>query len=114
MHRLKGASITPCFDCTDVSVEPVDQACPDGQWHSGVDLAAAYGTAVYAALPGIVRVIDDVGGFGLHVIVDRDSHLSMVYGHLSAVDVSSGQLLDTGARIGAVGSSGNSTGPHLH
>jgi len=111
---VHGAAVTQGFGCTDVILEPVNTSCPGGHWHSGVDLAAASGTPVYSSVPGVVRVIDDGRGYGLHVIIDHDSHLSVLYGHLSAVDVSSGEIVGTGDRIGAVGSSGNSTGPHLH
>ena len=109
-----GAHISQGFGCTDVSIEPVDPACPGGHWHSGIDLAAPYGTPVYATLGGVVQVIVSPFGYGLHIIIDHGDGLTSLYGHLSAVDVSSGQIVDTGQFIGAVGTSGNSTGPHLH
>jgi murein DD-endopeptidase MepM/ murein hydrolase activator NlpD len=109
-----GAHISQGFGCTDVSIEPVDPSCPGGHFHSGIDLAAAPGTPVYATLGGTVLVIISPGGFGLHIVIQHGDGLQSLYGHLSAVDVSSGQVVVTGQLIGAVGSTGNSTGPHLH
>ncbi len=111
---VRGAVITQGFGCTDVSVEPVDPACPGGHWHSGIDLAAPRGTPVSATLPGVVQVVLSPGGYGLHIVIDHGGGLSSLYGHLSAVTVISGQYVLGGEVIGAVGSSGNSTGPHLH
>jgi len=102
------------FGCTSFSFEPVDSACPGGHWHSGVDLAAARGTPVMAALPGIATVIVSVTGYGLHVIVDHGGGLSSLYGHLDTVLVVSGDHVAAGEVIGTVGSTGNATGPHLH
>ena len=111
---VKGASMSQGFGCTNVSIEPVDTACPGGHWHSGIDLAAPTGTPVVATAAGIAHVIDSPTGFGLHVVIDHGGGLQSLYGHLSAVDVLEGQAVSGGQLIGAVGSTGNSSGSHLH
>ena len=109
-----GASISQGFGCTSVTIEPVDTACPGGHWHSGIDLAAATGTPVVATAAGIAHVIASAIGFGLHIVIDHGGGVQSLYGHLSAVDVVDGQPVSGGQLIGAVGSTGNSTGSHLH
>jgi murein DD-endopeptidase MepM/ murein hydrolase activator NlpD len=87
-----------------------------GGWrqHSGVDLAAATGTPVTAPSPGVVVAAQWWGGYGLFVAIDHGKGMQTRYGHLSAVSVAPGQQVKTGQVIGYVGSTGNSTGPHLH
>jgi murein DD-endopeptidase MepM/ murein hydrolase activator NlpD len=102
------------FGCTNFSLEPVDLACPEHHWHSGIDLAAARGTPVMATLPGIATVILSATGYGLHVIIDHGGGLSSLYGHLDTVLIASGEYVTGGEVIGTVGSTGNATGPHLH
>ncbi|MBV9101636.1 MAG: M23 family metallopeptidase [Candidatus Dormibacteraeota bacterium] len=114
VRPVDGARITQAFGCTSFALEPADVHCPGGHRHSGVDLAAAMGTPVRATLGGVAQVVVDATGFGLHVIIDHGGGLSSLYGHLSSVAVSSGDVVAAGQVIGAVGSSGNSTGPHLH
>ncbi|HYL72430.1 MAG TPA: M23 family metallopeptidase [Candidatus Dormibacteraeota bacterium] len=111
---LSGARLTQGFGCTSFALEPVDPHCPGGHWHSGVDLAAAAGTPVCATLDGVARVFITATGYGLYVVIDHGGGLSSLYAHLSSVAVSSGGVVATGQVIGSVGSSGNSTGPHLH
>ena len=102
------------FGCTSFSLEPVDLACPERHWHSGIDLAAARGTPVMATLPGVATVILSATGYGLHVVIDHGGGLSSIYGHLDTVTIASGEYVIGGAVIGTVGSSGNASGPHLH
>lgn len=75
-----------------------------------------YGAPVVAAAPGVVTVAAtvDKGGYGKWVLIDHGNDESTIYGHLSAVIVKVGQRVDQGTQIGNVGSTGNSTGPHLH
>lgn len=106
--------ISQGFGCTSFTHEPVDLACPQRHWHSGIDLAAARGTPVMATLPGIATVILSATGYGLHVVIEHGGGLSSLYGHLETVTIASGEYVGGGAVIGTVGSSGNATGPHLH
>jgi murein DD-endopeptidase MepM/ murein hydrolase activator NlpD len=111
---VKGATISQGFGCTPVSIEPYDPSCPTRHFHSGIDLAAGPGTTIYAAAPGKVQVFASATGFGLHVIIDHGNGLQSLYGHMSAVSVADGSYVSAGDVIGSVGSTGNSTGPHLH
>jgi murein DD-endopeptidase MepM/ murein hydrolase activator NlpD len=111
---LPGAAITQRFGCTALAIEPPSRLCPGGHFHSGVDLAAAQGTPVRVTLAGVTHVVVSATGYGLHVIVDHGNGLSSLYAHLSAVAVADGETVQAGQVIGAVGSTGNSTGPHLH
>lgn len=82
--------------------------------HAGVDIAAGYGGTIRAAASGLVVYAGYRGGYGNAVIIDHGSGLSTLYGHCSRLFVSSGQTVRQGQSIGAVGSTGLSTGPHLH
>jgi murein DD-endopeptidase MepM/ murein hydrolase activator NlpD len=82
--------------------------------HAGQDLAAPAGTPVLAATAGTVDTAGWTDGYGNYVCVDRDPHFKTCYGHLEQIDVAVGQTLSAGQGIGLEGSTGNSTGPHLH
>ena len=82
--------------------------------HSGVDLREEWGTPVHATAAGVVTTAGPSGGYGNMVEVDHGGGLSTRYGHLSAISVSPGQQVSPGAVLGRVGSTGRSTGPHLH
>jgi murein DD-endopeptidase MepM/ murein hydrolase activator NlpD len=82
--------------------------------HSGVDLREEWGTQVHVTAAGVVTVAGPSGGYGNMVEVDHGGGLSTRYGHLSAISVSPGQQVSPGAVLGRVGSTGRSTGPHLH
>ena len=84
------------------------------EYHEGQDIDAAYGTPVLAAATGRVIIAGWQRGYGNVVYVDHGSGLSTRYGHLSEIDVSVGQTVTRGQTIGLVGSTGRSTGPHLH
>nr|WP_223299833.1 LysM peptidoglycan-binding domain-containing M23 family metallopeptidase [Meiothermus taiwanensis] len=85
------------------------------RFHTGIDLAAPAGTPVYAARAG---QIDTAGwsryGYGLHVIINHGGAQETLYAHMSRIVVRPGQWVDRGDLIGYVGSTGWSTGPHLH
>jgi murein DD-endopeptidase MepM/ murein hydrolase activator NlpD len=83
-------------------------------FHPGVDLDATSGTPIHAAGAGIVVVAGDCGGYGNCVVIDHGSSLATLYGHQSGVLVQVGEHVDAGQTIGLVGSTGMSTGPHLH
>ena len=83
--------------------------------HEGVDIAAPTGTGVMVAAEGqVLRTGYDAGGYGRFIEVRHPNGMSTLYGHLSRVDVASGDAVGSGQRIGLVGSTGRSTGPHLH
>ncbi len=82
--------------------------------HNGVDLDGNTGDRVRAARSGEVILAGERGGFGNTIVIYHGLGYSTLYGHLSRVEVSVGQNVASGDRIGAVGSTGWSTGPHLH
>ncbi|WP_225885410.1 M23 family metallopeptidase [Leptolyngbya sp. KIOST-1] len=85
------------------------------RFHAGVDLAAPMGTPVLATRSGRVSVSDFLGGYGLTVILRHgDGSLESRYAHLSQLAVKAGEWVEQGEVIGLVGSTGASTGPHLH
>lgn len=83
-------------------------------FHSGVDFALATGSAVRAAAGGRVRFAGTRGAYGKLVEIDHGNRLVTRYAHLSRLDVRKGEVVTPEQRIGAVGSTGRSTGPHLH
>ena len=87
-----------------------------GYWklHTGTDIAASSGANVVAAASGKVIMADWYGGYGNCVMIDHGSGIVTLYGHLSGYNCYSGQEVSRGELIGFVGSTGNSTGPHLH
>lgn len=82
--------------------------------HTGLDFPAAQGTPVVAANAGKVAEAGWAGAYGMTVVIDHGAGIKTRYAHLSATNVGVGQPVVAGASIGAVGSTGNSTGPHLH
>ena len=87
----------------------------DRRFHTGLDLGAPYGTPVLSAMAGRVVQAGEMGGYGLAVIVQAASgQQENLYGHLSAIAVKPGDQVAQGGILGLVGSTGNSTGPHLH
>ena len=83
-------------------------------FHRGVDLAAAVGTPVRAALDGRVVVVGSDPVLGNYILIRHQISYSSLYGHLSQIWVTRGDTVTRGQRIGAVGNTGKSTGPHLH
>ena len=84
------------------------------QFHNGVDLAANSGTAIYAAYNGEVVAATYSGSMGNYVMINHGDDLYTIYMHASALYVSKGDVVTKGQKIAAVGSTGRSTGPHLH
>ncbi len=82
--------------------------------HTGTDIGASYGAAIVAANSGTVTLAGWNSGYGNCVIIDHGGGRATLYAHMSAFSVSKGQKVSKGQRIGSVGSTGNSTGPHLH
>ena len=85
------------------------------QEHTGLDMAASMGTPIYAAAPGIVSWVRPGNkGYGNYVMIIHDNGLSTLYGHMSAFATTQDKYVSRGELIGYVGSTGFSTGPHLH
>ncbi|ROR91833.1 M23 family metallopeptidase [Nocardioides aurantiacus] len=82
--------------------------------HTGLDLAAPEGTAIRSIAAGTVQEAGSAGAYGNRTIVRTDDGLDVWYCHQSRIDVDAGDRVTAGQRIGAVGSTGNVTGPHLH
>ena len=82
--------------------------------HSGIDLAAPMGTPIYATADGMVGRAQWQGGYGLFVEMEHGGGLQTRFGHMSRMNVAAGQQVRKGDLIGYVGSTGQSTGPHLH
>ena len=85
-----------------------------GTMHAGVDLAGPTGTPIMAVRAGTVTQAGWYGGYGYAVIIDHGNGVSTLYGHNSRVLVRKGQRVGTGQRVSLMGSTGHSTGPHLH
>jgi LysM repeat protein len=86
-----------------------------GRWHNGVDIARAQGTPIYAADSGFVTFAGwHNSGYGNVVVIDHQNGYRTYYAHLSTYYVSAGQSVAKGSLIAAMGSTGNSTGAHLH
>jgi murein DD-endopeptidase MepM/ murein hydrolase activator NlpD len=84
------------------------------RFHGGLDLAAPMGTDVYAAGEGTVIECGENAVYGKFVLIRHDDVWTSLYGHLSAIGVKQGEKIDRGKTLGKVGSTGQSTGPHLH
>ncbi len=85
--------------------------------HTGVDLSAKTGTPIYATGDGVVKVAgrsDDLGGYGIAVLIDHGYGYQSLYAHMSEVKVRQGQSVKRGELLGLVGSTGLASGPHCH
>lgn len=91
----------------------------DGRWypdnfHYGIDLAGPIGTPIYAAEDGVITKAEWYGGYGNLIIIDHGNGMTTRYGHLDSITVSVGQRVSRGSYIGPMGTTGNSSGSHLH
>jgi murein DD-endopeptidase MepM/ murein hydrolase activator NlpD len=110
---MRGAQITQPFGPTSFVLEP--PLGPYPHFHTGIDIAAAFGAPVFASGDGIVVAVAHTWtGYGNYVIVAHGSGVLTLYGHLYETDVTPGARVVRGQQIGREGSSGYSTGPHLH
>ncbi|WP_229715816.1 M23 family metallopeptidase [Mangrovihabitans endophyticus] len=85
-----------------------------GRLHAGVDIAAADRTPIHAAGAGVVVAAGEAEGYGIAVLIDHGNGYLTHYGHMSAVTVAEGDRVEPGTPVGYEGSTGHSTGPHLH
>ena len=92
----------------------IDPFSGEGAHHTGADIIAPTGTAVWATGDGVVTMAEWSGGYGRLVIVDHGSGIHTYYAHLSKISVLPGQEIRQGEPVGLVGSSGRVTAPHLH
>ena len=107
------ATISQPFGPSSFWFEPPYGAYP--HFHTGIDLVEPFGSPVFTADDGIVALVGTSGsGYGNYVIVAHSGGLDTLYGHLSTALVSVGQAVTQGTPVGLEGSSGNSTGAHLH
>ncbi|MFN0027878.1 MAG: peptidoglycan DD-metalloendopeptidase family protein, partial [Acidimicrobiales bacterium] len=121
-------SARPSFDARSASgfIVPTDGEITSGfgyrvhpilgysRFHAGIDIGASEGTTVWASKEGEVILAGWNGGYGNCVIIAHEGGMATLYGHMSELAVSEGQVVEQGETIGWVGSTGASTGPHLH
>lgn len=85
-----------------------------GRRHNGIDIGADMNTEIYAADSGTVTYAGEMSGYGNYVVIDHGNGFETAYAHCSSISVSAGDTVLKGQVIAHVGSTGNSTGPHLH
>ncbi|MBZ9963119.1 M23 family metallopeptidase [Mesorhizobium sp. BR1-1-2] len=113
-RRLPLANPAPGHSVTSPFGVRTDPILGTAALHSGMDFRAPIGMAAKVTAPGVVTKAGWNGGYGRMVEVDHGNGFATRYGHLSEIDVTVGEKVDAGAVIGKTGSSGRSTGPHLH
>lgn len=86
----------------------------EGEFHKGVDISAAYGTPIHATADGVVTMAGMANGYGREVVIDHGGGVVTTYAHMSGFHVSVGQQVLRGEVIGYVGTSGRTTGAHVH
>jgi murein DD-endopeptidase MepM/ murein hydrolase activator NlpD len=84
------------------------------EMHNGIDFRGPIGTPIYSTADGVVVTAQYSGGYGKHVVVDHGYGFQTLYAHLSDIQVQVGDRVQRGDRVGALGSTGRSSGPHLH
>ncbi|MEO8745751.1 MAG: peptidoglycan DD-metalloendopeptidase family protein [Candidatus Dormiibacterota bacterium] len=110
---MAGGRVTQLFGPTDFTLEPPLGAY--AHFHTGVDIAAPFGTTVTAAAAGvIVAVGHSQSGYGNYLVIGHGGGIMTLYGHLLETDVNVGDIVARGQRVGLEGSTGWSTGPHVH
>jgi murein DD-endopeptidase MepM/ murein hydrolase activator NlpD len=102
------------FGCTTLGLAPLNATCPGGHFHTGDDVAGPNQADVLAADTGVVRIFPGTTGYGNYAIITHGNGFATLYGHLHDFVVKDGDLVQRGDPIAHEGSTGNSTGPHLH
>lgn len=105
---VPGASLTSGFG---MRIHPV---LGGRRGHKGIDLAMPTGTPIFATADGVVSKAERFSSYGLYVSLEHGADIQTRYGHMSRINVAAGQAVHKGDVIGYVGSTGRSTGPHLH
>ena len=107
------AQISQGFGPSTFWFEPPYAGYP--HFHTGIDMVEPIGSPVYAADDGVVALVgSSTSGYGKYVVIAHSGGFDTLYGHLSATLVKAGQVVTQGTPVGLEGSTGNSTGPHLH
>jgi len=110
---MAGGRVTQPFGPSTLLLEP--PLGPYKHFHTGMDIAAPFGTTVTAAAPGVIVAVGHLSyGYGNYVVVGHGGGIMTLYGHLLETDVVVGQTVARGQRVGLEGSTGWSTGPHVH
>lgn len=111
----KNGEASMCWPVKRVSGSYVSSYVGDGRGHKGMDIVAKGGTPIYAATAGkVVFASRDNSGYGKYIIIDHGNGIKTLYGHCSALYVKKGDTVSEGEHIAAVGTTGYSTGNHLH
>ena len=109
--------ISQGFGCNSYWFEQYEPSCPyPNRIHTGIDIAGPWGTPIVAADTGIIYFYPGIYGYGNYIIIIHGNGYSTLYGHLSSYvrGLHSGQIITRGSVIAYEGSTGNSTGPHVH
>lgn len=116
--KFSGMFVWPTPSCTYITShfapQRVNPVTGKLRPHTGTDIGAQYGAQIVAAAGGTVKFAGWNGGYGNCAIIDHGGGVSTLYAHMSSISVSVGQTVSAGGAVGRVGSTGNSTGPHLH
>ena len=112
--RLVHDSSDFCFPMKNIVTSPYGWRMLWNRPHRGVDILLRTGDPVRACFPGVVRIARSMGGYGNVVVLRHENGLETVYGHMSKILVKPMQIVSAGEVVGLGGSTGRSTGPHLH
>ncbi len=93
-------------------VDPITKIV--GTTHNGIDIGTNSGENIYSVLPGYVELAKYFGGYGNCVIINHGNNIQTLYAHCQKIDVNPGEVINKGQKIATVGSTGRSSGPHLH
>ncbi len=92
----------------------MDPIASGKEWHDGIDIAAEFGSPVFASGAGTIEISGWNGGYGRYILINHENGYKTAYGHMSTLIAPVGKKVAKGEIIGLIGSTGYSTGPHLH